>query len=356
MVEKSNSIVTINIDTLNQNVDRLLGYVDKDTRVMAVVKADAYGHGAVEVAGNIQSKVGAFAVNDIQEGVELRENGINKPILVFCVPEASFVSQYRVHNLTATISAEEHFELLPNGTSYHLNFDTGMGRLGFRPEEAQRVSKLVKDNGELFCTGIYSHYATADDPGSELVLRQHEQFKTVLRYFPKNLATHISNTGATAFYETEQFNLVRLGIGMYGYPPGETVIEGVNPVLSWKTRLVQTKKIVAKMPVSYGAKWKAPSDGFLGVLPVGYDDGLRRNLSGQISVRIGSKVYDIVGTITMNYCMVFLRDDDYEPGTEVELIYKDSNAGDWARKLGTISYEILTNISPKIPREYVSLG
>lgn len=354
MVEKSNSVVTVNLNTLKQNVDNLLCHVDEGVRVMAVVKADAYGHGAVEVANSIESKVGAFAVNDIQEGIELRENGITKPILVFCVPEASFVSKYRVHNLTATVSAEEHFDLLPNGTSYHLNFDTGMGRLGFRPEEAQRVSKWVKENGELFCTGIYSHYATADNPGSELVLHQHEQFKTIRRYFSDNLATHISNTGATAFYETEQFNMVRLGIGMYGYPPGETMIEGVKPIMNWKTRLVQTKKIGAKMPVSYGAKWQAPSDGYLGVLPVGYDDGLRRNLSGHISVRIGSEIYNVVGTITMNYCMIFLRDDFYENGTEVELIYDGNDANDWAQKLGTIPYEILTSINPKIPREYVS--
>jgi len=352
MIEKSNSIVSVNLTQLKKNLDNLLCHLDKDTRVMAVVKADAYGHGAVEVARCIEPKVGAFAVNDIYEGIELRKNGITKPILVFGVPEDSFVGQYRMHNLTATISAEDHFDLLPSGTSYHLNFDTGMGRLGFRPEEAKRVSKLVKDNRGLFCTGIYSHFATADDPGSELVLRQHKQFQTILRYFPDNLARHISNTGGTAFYETEQFNMVRLGIGMYGYPPGETQIDKLKPILRWGTRLVQIKKIGAKMPVSYGASWRAPFDGYLGVIPVGYEDGLRRNLSGQISVRIGSGIYEIVGTITMNYCMVFLRDNYFDIGTEVELLYEENDARDWAKKLGTISYEVLTGINPKIPREY----
>jgi len=354
MVEKSNSVVTVNLDRLNKNIDSLCCHVDRNTRVMAVVKADAYGHGAVKVAASIEPKVEAFAVNDLQEGIELRENGIAKPILVFTVPEASFASQYRVHNLTATVSDKEHFDFLPNGTSYHLNFDTGMGRLGFRPEEAQRVSKLVKQNREIFCTGIYSHFATADNPNSELVLRQHEQFQTIRRYFSENLATHISNTGGTVFYETEQFNMVRLGIGMYGYAPGETRIEGIEPILSWKTRLVQTKEVGAKMPISYGAKWKAPYDGYLGVLPVGYDDGVRRNLSEQMSVRIGSEKYDVVGTITMNYCMVFLQDDHYEVGTEVELIYDDNDANEWAKKLDTIPYEILTGLNSKIPREYIS--
>lgn len=354
MIQKSNSTVTVNFTTLKQNLETLRYHVDEDTRIMAVVKADAYGHGAVPVAKTLEPLVGAFAVNDINEGIELRENGITKPILVFEVPERSTVSQYRVHNLTATISSDQHFEWLPNGTSYHLNFDTGMGRLGFAPEEAQRVAHMVEDNKELFCTGIYTHFATADNPGSQLVNDQHEQFKTIRKYFPEKLSAHISNTGATAFYKTEQFNMVRLGIGLYGYPPGETEIEGLEPILNWNSRLVQTKRIAAHSTVSYGANWKAPQDGYLGVLPVGYDDGVKRNLSGKVSIQINDKSYQIVGTITMNYCMVYLEADSYESGTEVELLGSRQNARSWAEKLGTIPYEILTSINPKIPRKYIS--
>ncbi len=220
MIKKSNSTVTINLSNLQSNVERLSREIQTDTRIMAVVKADAYGHGAIEVAKSLQPSVGAFAVNDVQEGIELREHGITKPILVFAVPEKSIAGQYRVHNLTATISSEEHFDWLPNGTSYHLNFDTGMGRLGFLPEEAKRVSDLVAENSEIFCTGIYSHFATADKPGSKKVLSQQDQFEKIRSYFPDNIATHIANTGATVFYDIEQFNMVRLGIGLYGYPPG----------------------------------------------------------------------------------------------------------------------------------------
>lgn len=146
--------------------------------------------------------------------------------------------------------------------------------------------------------------------------------------------------------------MIRLGIGMYGYPPGETEIEGIEPILNWETNLVQTKRIAADDTVSYGATWTAPEQGYLGIIPVGYDDGLKRSLSGKLSVRINSKVYEIVGTITMNYSMVFLGPDDYEPGTKVEVLYPENNAGDWAQKIGTIPYEILTSINPKIPRKY----
>lgn len=319
---------------------------------MGVVKADAYGHGAIEVAEAIDPLIEAYAVNDIHEAVELREHGIDKPILVFEVPDKRFISHYREHDLTATVSAEEHFEWLSEGTSYHLNFDTGMGRLGFRPSEVEQVAGLVEEHDDLLCRGIYTHFATADNPGSELVVRQQEQFIKIREYFPDKLTTHIANTGGTTFYETDKFDMVRLGIGMYGYPPGKTEIEEINPVLSWKTRLIQTKKISAQATVSYGATWKAPENGYLGVIPVGYDDGLKRSLSGQLSVRINGKIYGIAGTITMNYSMVFLGSDIYEPGTEVEILYPGNDAGDWAKKIDTIPYEILTSINPKIPRIY----
>lgn len=353
MIKKSNSTAEINLSTLKNNLQVLCSNLEGNTKVMAVVKANAYGHGAVEVASTLEPDVDAFAVNDLHEGVQLRKQGIVKPILVFEVPEKSTASQYRVHNLTATISAKEHFDWLPNGTSYHLNFDTGMGRLGFRPEEAQRISELVTEYDNLFCTGIYSHFATADNPSSNFVDEQRALFKKVTSYFPAELMTHIANTGAVAFYRDNSFNTVRLGIGLYGYPPGETSIEGLEPIMQWKTRLIQIKSIVANTPVSYGATWKAPRDGYLGIIPVGYDDGIKRGLSENITVQINGSRYPLVGTVTMNYSMIFLGEDHFKMGTRVDLFYSDSDARDWALKMDTIAYEILTSVNPKIPREYI---
>ncbi|WP_372636087.1 alanine racemase [Fodinibius sp.] len=353
MIQKTNSTVIVSRNLLLDNLRSFSRFLDPGTRIMAVVKSDGYGHGAVEVAQTLDPSVEAFAVNAIQEGIELRENDIAKPILVFEVPQQRMVSQYRVHNLTATISAKEHFEWLPNGTSYHLNFDTGMGRLGFHPSQAEEVADMVQQHRELFCTGIYSHFATAHEPGFSLVARQHETFRKIQSFFPDGLAAHIANTGGTAFYDTRQCTMVRLGIGLYGYSPGSTGIRGLKPVLSWKSFLAQTKEITSEATVSYGAEWQAPSDGYLGILPVGYEDGIKRNLSGRLKVRIAGKEYAVAGTITMNYCMVFLGDDYYEPGTEVDLLYTENNAYDWAQKLDTIPYEILTSIDTRIPREYV---
>lgn len=353
MIQKSNATVEVNLAKLEQNVQTLRSHLDKDTRVMSVVKADAYGHGAVEVADTLEPMVEAFAVNDIHEGIELRKQDITKPILVFEVPKKTTASQYRVHNLTATVSAKKHFDWLPNGTSYHLNFDTGMGRLGFAPEEVDRVLLLVEKNQNLFCTGLYSHFATADSPGSDFVSEQHRSFTAIREQFSQNLSAHIANTGATAFYSTEQFDMVRLGIGLYGYAPGETGIEEISPILEWKSKLVQVKPIVEQSTVSYGANWEAPVDGNLGIIPVGYDDGLKRNLSEELTVQINGEKYPLVGNITMNYSMVFLGDDQYPSGTPVELLYAENNAQDWALKIDTIPYEILTSIDPKIPRKYI---
>lgn len=353
MIEKSNASVTVDLSSLDNNFQCLSQFIDRDTRIMAVVKSDAYGHGAIKVAEAMESKVGAFAVNAIQEGIELREAGITKPILVFEVPQKSMVRQYRVHNLTATFSAKEHFGWVPDGTSYHLNFDTGMGRLGFRPEQAEEIAELVDKRKELFCTGIYSHFATAHEPGSARVEMQHRKFNAIRSHFPEQLATHIANTGGTAFYDTEQFNMVRLGIGLYGYAPGDIAIEGLQPVLSWNTFLAQIKKVRKGEAVSYGADWQAPEDGYLGIIPVGYEDGLRRNLGGKLRVTIGNENYPIVGSVTMNYSMVFLEKDNFEVGTAVKLLHSGNNAYDWAQKLETIPYEILTSIDLRIPRNYV---
>lgn len=353
MIQKSNAEVRVDHRLLRKNFQILHDFLDTDTRIMAVVKADAYGHGAVEVAKALDPHVGAFAVNAIQEGIELREHNITKPILVFEVPQPELARQYRIHNLTATISSREHFGWVPNGTSYHLNFDTGMGRLGFRPDEAEEIAGIVQNHGELFCTGIYSHFATAHEPGSAFVAEQHSLFKNIRSHFPEQLATHIANTGGTAFYDAKQFSMVRLGIGLYGYAPGEIAIEGLTPILSWRTHLAQVKAIHKEESVSYGAEWQAPEEGYLGVLPVGYSDGLKRNLTGKIPVRIKGKEYSAVGTITMNYSMIYLGEDHYNTGTEVELLYPESTAYEWAQELRTIPYEILTSIDPRISRKHV---
>jgi alanine racemase len=352
-VRKRNSILTVDLEAIAQNLSVLKQYCGAGIEQMAVVKANAYGHGAVEVARKLDPLVAWFAVNDVGEGIELREHGIENPILVFGVAEAETAALYNRHDLTATVSATEHFKRLPSGTDYHLNFDTGMGRLGFRPEQANAVLKLKSDHPELNCTGIYSHFATADEPDSSRPGQQLRQFKEIRAKFPESLTTHITNTAGIVQRPDAQFNIVRTGIGLYGYAPGQTAIPQLQPAISWSTRLVQINRIKKGETVSYGAIWEAPKDGLIGIIPVGYADAVPRGLSGQMEVMIQGECYPVAGRVTMNYCMVWLGEQRFETGTEVQLWNEEITPLHWADRLGTIPYEILTSLEGDISRHYV---
>lgn len=350
---KRHSELTVDTRAIRHNIEVIKQLSGSEAKLMPVIKANAYGHGSVEVAEALQDEADWFAVNSVDEGIELRENGIDLPILVFSVPDSETANLYSNFNLTATVCEMGHFALLPAGTEYHLNFNTGMGRLGISDEKAAKVVEQMEHHSELICTGMYSHFATSDVPDSDMVASQLVRFKKVRNYFPENLLTHMSNTGGACFYKDTAFDLIRPGIGIYGYPPGESEIEHLRPALSWTSKLVQVNPISQGESVSYGARWQAPHDGYVGVVPVGYEDGLKRVLSGSIRFEIAGKEYPQVGNITMNYCMVFLDKDPLPVGSKVELLRTTKNdLSQWAELAGTIPYEILTSLSPKILRVY----
>ncbi len=351
-MKKSNSVVKVDLNKIRHNLDVIGRHLRTGVKQMAVVKADAYGHGSVEVAEAVRGKAEWLAVNELAEAVELREAGIMEPILVFEPPLRESAEAYKRYNLTATLSSPDHFDLLPSGTRYHLNIDTGMGRLGFLPEQLSDIKRKMEEAGELICTGIYSHFATSDEPGSPPASRQLKMFKSIRAEFEPELLTHMCNTGGSVFYPEAQFDMVRSGIGMYGYPPGPVQIPGLQPALAWHTQLMHVKKVKKGAAISYGAVWTASEDSYIGILPVGYADGIRRNLTGKLEVRAGTSICPVVGRITMNYCMVLLG-KHLPPDDRVEILDGETlTASTWSDHLKTIPYEILTGISPYIPRMY----
>ena len=349
------SFLEIDLSAISNNIDILKTYCESKTHFLAIVKADAYGHGAVQTAKKIASQVDWFAVNDVFEAKELRENDIAHPILVFMPPNKRTSIFYSDLNLTATVCEEEHLQLLPNGSKYHFLFDTGMGRLGFRPDEAKKVARLQTRYNSLTCTGLYSHFATADQPNSPKLKEQLQLFKKLQKYFSGNLLTHMCNTGAISQIKEAHFDMVRSGIGIYGFSPGKVEIDGLRPAMKWRTHLIQVKRIEKGECVSYGSTWRCPEDGFLGVIPVGFSDGLPRRLSGKLNAKIGSDYYSAAGIITMNYTMVYLQKRNFKTGTEVLLLGGKYTARDWADTLGTIEYEIMTGIA-KNPKRYIMLS
>lgn len=347
-----NSYAEIDLNTILKNIEAIKSRIP-GKKALSVVKCDAYRHGAVRVSKHIEDHVDWFAVATVDEGIQLRMGGVKKPVLIFGVPTYDTAAAYQTHNLTATISHKTHFDILMDSTRYHINFDTGMGRLGFDPEEAEDVRQLAVANQRLVCSGIYSHFATADDPGSEFAVQQHDLFKKVIEHFEEIPLKHMSNTGASANYNFDHFDMFRTGLGMLGYNPGRTRHSWLKPALKWKTRLSQVRPIKKGSPVSYSSTWKAPEDGFLGTIPVGYGDGIPRSLSNKLQVLINGKMYSQVGNVTMDYIMVFLKGNKLSAETEVTLIGDEAwNAYDWAEHGNTNVHEILTNLTGRVEKVY----
>ena len=346
------SYATISLGAILRNL-RKIREKSGGKKLLAVVKCDAYSHGSVRVSRHIEDETDWFGVASVDEGIQLRMGGVKKPILVFGVPKYETAAAYQTHNLTATISHKTHFDILMDGTRYQLNFDTGMGRFGFMPEDAAEVRQLAVLNQRLTCSGIYSHYATADDPGSEFVNEQNKRFKEILDQFPEIPLRHMSNTGAVANYNLDHFDMVRAGIGLLGYNPGEKQYEWLEPALTWKSNVVQIRKIKEGTPVSYSSTWKAPRDGYLATIPTGYGDGIPRSLSNRLQVWIDGKMYPQVGNVTMDNIMVFLGDSQVPAQTEVTLLGGSGwDAQKWAEEAGTNVHEILTNLTGRVEKTY----
>lgn len=348
-----NSQVTIHLDLVSSNVKSLRDKVQQK-RFLAVVKLDAYSHGARDIARHVQDQVDYFATATVDEAIGLRMGGITRPILVFGVPTYENAAAYQTHGLTATISHQTHFSVLMDGTSYHLNFDTGMGRLGFHPNQADEVRQLAIANSRLVCSGIYSHYATSDDPGSNFVYTQQERFKAVLASFSEVPLVHMSNTGAICNYgDIDHFGMVRSGLGMLGYNPGKTRHNWLQPVLSWTSTVVQVRQISKGDPVSYSSTWTAPEDGFLATIPVGYGDGVPRSLSNKLQVEIKGNLYPQVGNVTMDYLMVFLGQDRLAVSSQATLLGGNGlDAQQWSELGQTNAHEILSNLKDRVERVY----
>lgn len=350
-----NSTVVVHLSKLDQNLDAVDGRLESGVKRMAVIKDNAYGHGLIPIANHIKDRVEWFCVARVNEGKQLRESGIKNPILVFEAPTEETATIFYDYKLTATLSEIDVLNVLKDGTEYQINIDTGMHRLGVLPEDAMDLSEAVLKYPQLKCTGIYTHYFKADDPGNIEVKKQLELFKSVRTHFPSEWMTHTANTGGIFHYgELDlQFDAVRPGVCLYGYGAGDVEVPDLEPILDWKSFLMQVKKVKKGESVSYGARWLAPTDGFIGIIPVGYSDGVPRILTNSIKLKVGEKLYDQVGTISMNYSIVFLGNDFYEKGTEVYfLLGKTLSAKEWAKKATTIPYEITTSIKERVVKEY----
>jgi len=349
------SEIYVDLSKLDGNLKAIKSRLRTGVKVMAVIKDNAYGHGAVPVAKHLSSQVDWFCVATLSEAIELREGGIEIPILVFEVPEKQDADKYLDYSITATVADISTFEILKAGTEYQLNFDTGMRRLGIPGEDIESALSLFKEHKELKCTGIYTHFSSADEPENESVPMQLAKFKSVVDRFPDNLLKHTANTGAIFYYQDMdlQFDAVRPGVCLYGYLAGESETSDLTPIIEWKSYVMQTRAVKKGEPVGYGESWKAPVDGVVGTVPIGYSDGVQRLIGGKFMVEINGVFIQQVGRISMDYFGVFSPDALFKKGDEVKVFNgKELSPKEWAKLLDTIPYEITTSLHDRIKRRY----
>ncbi|MDR2110318.1 MAG: alanine racemase [Spirochaetaceae bacterium] len=360
--------VIIDLDRFRGNIRAVRDRIGPGPFICVPVKADAYGHGAVRIAGAaLSAGVRYLAVATVREGAELRDAGITAPILLLSIPLPEEIPDLVSRELIplvgdrdfasgAALAAERAGKRLP----VHLKIDTGMGRVGCRPEEAAGLAAHVAGLKSLEYAGTATHLASADSTGEEdarYTREQLERFTGAVAAIRKAGfdpgIVHAANTGAVAFRPEACFDMVRPGILLYGYPPAGALLPAA-PVMKMVTRVVFMKKVRKGETVSYGRTWTAPKDTVVATLPVGYGDGLPRGLSGNHSVLIRGRLYPLVGRICMDQCMADLGPaPDIDRWEEVAVFGGGApSAADIARKLNTIPYEITCNINKRVPRVY----
>lgn len=362
--------VEIDLMALAHNVREIKGILSPQTDLMAVVKADAYGHGASTVA-QVALDAGAtwLGVATIPEGIELRQSGITAPILVLgathtpqqvdaiaywqlqptlCTPKQALVFSEVLHHKN---------QILP----VHIKIDTGMSRLGIPWQEAAQFVQLVHSLPNLEIASIYSHLATADSPNETVMRQQQKCFDNAMESLQstgiKLPRLHLANSAATLRDRSLHYNMVRVGLANYGLYPAPHLSAKVDlkPVLQVKAKVTQVKTIAKGTGVSYGHKFVAPKETQIAVIGIGYADGIPRNLSNQMKVLLRGNLVPQIGAITMDQIMIDVSDiPDVEVGEVVTLLGKQGeksiSAEDWAHNLGTISWEILCGFKHRLPR------
>ena len=340
--------------------------------VIAVVKANAYGHGAPAVALALQ-EAGAriLACADIEEAVVLREAGVTAEILIFGALSVSDVAGVFDYNLTPTISTPGAGRSLQAAAtargvrlSCHLKIDTGMNRLGLRFDNLERTLPELVASPNLDVDAVYTHFATADDPDSPLFDVQRTRFEDVLARLPhfgvRPRLRHAANSAATLRDSRVWYDLVRPGLMMYGVvPPPLASTISLRPVMSLRSRVVAVKGVKVDEIVGYGARWTVPKPGRIAVVPAGYADGLDVRLAGRCSVLVRGRRAPIVGSVCMDMIMVDVSDMQIETGDEVVIVGEQGDerieVREIAAAIDTNPYEVLCRIGTRIERIYDGL-
>ena len=370
------TLVEINKENLFHNLSQFKKLVGEKVKIMGVVKANAYGHGLAEVAGVISDKVDWFGVDSLSEALKLREIGLKKPILVLGYTELKDLKEAVKNNISLTAYNKETIEKIgkipihnPNlNPKIHIKIETGTARQGVPENEILDFIKFIKKYPSIEIQGISTHYANIEDTtDSSFAKLQLEIFSRVAEILKKEGVTplrHTACSAATILFPETRFEMVRLGISMYGlWSSKETKAVAKNknleldlkPALTWKTIVAQIKNLSAGTSVGYGLSERVSRDSKIAILPIGYFDGYDRKLGSVGNVLIRGKRCKVLGRVCMNMIIVDVTDlPKVELEDEVVLLGRQGkeeiSAEDLAQKIGTINYEVVTRVNPLISR------
>jgi alanine racemase len=359
----------VDLGRIRTNVGRLKDRLRSGARLLAVVKADGYGHGApMAAAAALEGGADWLGVARVHEGAALRRAGITSPVLLLAEPHAEAVPHAVELDLVPTLYTRataqrfaEAARAAKKEVGVHVKVDTGMHRYGLAPPDVAGFLELVRSEDGLRAEGIWSHFAVAEDVLNPYTRQQFECFTDVLAGLgpaADGLLRHLANSAGLLTFPEAHFDMVRTGIAVYGiHPsPGLAGLVDLEPAMSFKSRVGLVKVLAAGESVSYGQRYTMPADGLVATVPCGYADGLRRGLTNAGDVLIRGRRYRIAGTVTMDHLMVDLGADLVEPGDEVVMLGTQGaeaiTAQEVADALGTIPYEVVCGIGARVPRVY----
>lgn len=369
----------VDLDALSHNYQELTRGLPDGCRFLGVVKADAYGHGAVKIAEELESLgAGYLAVSNFEEALQLRRGDIKLPILILGYTPPEFARQevelhitQEVHSLPYARALSEALTASDNTLRVHIKLDTGMSRLGFfaydRPETLPEIAELWQLK-HLYVEGAFMHFAVADTAAEQVFTQlQHQRFLSILSALKARgmepEIVHCANSAATIAFPEFAYDMVRPGIATYGLAPSDEMqgMADLKPLMSLKTTIAAIRPFDAGVTVSYGRTYETPDRRRIAVCPIGYADGLPRRLSGKTEFLLQGKRIPQIGRICMDMCMVDITDvPEAQVGDTVTVIGCDGTEtitwDQWAQQLGTISYELVCGINKRVPRIYRKNG
>jgi len=358
----------VNLKAISHNIAQIRKRIGKRRNLMAVVKADGYGHGAVRVGLTaLKSGADCLGVTLPEEGEELRKAGISASIVVLGLikpEEAHKAVELELEQTICTVEVAEALDQIARDASVrmnvHVKVDTGMGRIGVHPEDALAFLRRIGRFKNLNLEGMFSHFASADEADKTFPRKQIEVFDEVVRQIEasgiKIPKKHIANSAGVLDLPESYYDLVRPGIMIYGLYPSKEVSRSIplKPAMTLKTEVVFLKRVPSGTPISYGRTFETRRESLVATIPVGYADGYSRLLSGRGKVLVKGCRVPLIGRVCMDMCMIDLSQvEDVRQGDEVILFGEDLPADEIADMTGTINYEVVCAIGKRVPRIYV---